>query len=83
MTSNFASAGEAISASIATSVERRMAAAEEQIAQAQAAAVREVRDRAITVAVAAAREVIASELSAERANRMIDDSITTVADKLH
>lgn len=76
-------AAEEAKASIATSVDRRMAAAEEQIAQAQAAAVREVRDRAIIVAVAAAREVIASHVSAERADSMIDDSITTVNDKLH
>ncbi|SHJ13426.1 F0F1 ATP synthase subunit B [Wenxinia saemankumensis] len=70
-------------ADIATSVDRRMAAAEEQIANAEARAVREVRDRAITVAVAAAREVIAGRMSEDQANALIDRSIDTVGAKLH
>ena len=76
-------AAEEAKASIAGSVDRRLAAAEEQIAQAQAAAIREVRDRAITVAVAAAREVIAKDLSTAQADRLIDESIATVGAKLH
>ncbi|NNE51502.1 MAG: F0F1 ATP synthase subunit B [Sulfitobacter sp.] len=65
------------------SVERRMAAAEDQIASAQAAAVKEVRDKAVTVAIAAAREVIAKQMSAAEANKLIDDGITQVDQKLH
>ena len=68
---------------IRRSVERRLAAAEEQIESAQAGAIREVRDRAITVAIAAAREVAAAEISAERAQALIDQSIDTVDAKLH
>ncbi|MEC7298450.1 MAG: F0F1 ATP synthase subunit B [Pseudomonadota bacterium] len=65
------------------SIKRRLAAAEEQIASAEASAVKEVKDRAVTVAVAAAREVIASQIKAADANKMIDDAIATVEQKLH
>jgi len=65
------------------SIERRLAGAEDQIASAQAAAVREVRDTAANVAVAVAREVIAKEISATEANKLIDESIATVEAKLH
>ena len=65
------------------SIARRMAAAEGQIASAEAAAVREVRDQAISVAVAAAREVIAKELSAADGNALIDSAIAEVDAKLH
>ena len=47
------------------------------------AAVREVRDSAISVAVAAAGELIAKNLSAEDAAKRIDESIATVDARLH
>ncbi|SFP81657.1 F0F1 ATP synthase subunit B [Tranquillimonas alkanivorans] len=65
------------------SIARRMQAAEDQIASAEAAAVRQVRDRAVEIAVAAAGEVIAKQMSAQKANALIDDSIKTVQAKLH
>ena len=65
------------------SIERRIAAAEEQIAAAEGEAVREVRERAIAVAVAAARDVIAGQMSAEQRSKLIDQSIDTVDQKLH
>lgn len=65
------------------SVERRMAAAEDQINSAQAAAVKQVRDRAAAVAIAAAREVIAEQMTATEANKLIDDAIAQVDTKLH
>ena len=65
------------------SIKRRLASAEDQIESAQSAAIREVRDQAAQVAVAAAREVIAKEISAAQANKLIDDSIATVDAKLH
>ena len=65
------------------SMVRRMAAAEEQIASAQSRAVREVRDQAVNVAVAAAREVIARQMTATSANKLIDSAIDTVSSKLH
>lgn len=70
-------------ADLAKSVERRLAAAEDQIASAQAAAVKEVRDQAVMVAIAAARDVIAKQMSAADGNRLIDDAITQVDAKLH
>ena len=70
-------------ADIAKSITRRLAAAEEQIASAQAAAVKAVRDQAIVVAVGAAKDVIAKQMDAKSAGALIDDSIATVADKLH
>ena len=68
---------------IAASIERRLAAAEDKIASAESAAVREARDRAAEIAVAAAGEVIRSQMSdAERA-RLVDEAIGTVDAKLH
>ena len=64
-------------------VARRLAGAEEQLASAEAAAVRQIRDRAVEVAVAAAAEVIAERMSDARQTAMIDRSIETVAAKLH
>lgn len=68
---------------IARSVARRLAAAEDQIRGAEAAAVKEVRDRAIAVAIGAAQEVIARQMTTTDANRLIDEAIETVGAKLH
>ena len=68
---------------IAASITRRLAAAEEQIASAQAAAVKDVRDQAIVVAVAAAKDVMAKQMDAKATGVLIDDAIATVAAKLH
>jgi F-type H+-transporting ATPase subunit b len=68
---------------IAKSITRRLAAAEEQIASAEASAVKEVRDQAIAVAIGAAKDVIAKQMDATSAGALIDDSIVTVAEKLH
>ncbi|WP_417525262.1 F0F1 ATP synthase subunit B [Marinovum sp.] len=76
-------AAESAKKDIEASIARRLAGAEDQIASARAAAVKEVRDRAIVVAVAAAREVIAKQMTEADANRMIDESIATVEAKLH
>ena len=65
------------------SMARRLAAAEDQIASAQAKAVKEVRDEAISVAISAARTVIAKQMSAAQGNALVDDAIKTVEAKLH
>ena len=65
------------------SIARRLAAADEQITSAQASAVKEVRDSAIAVAVAAAEDVIAKKLTAADGNALIEDAIKDVAAKLH
>ena len=76
-------AGEQAQAALEKSIERRMAAAEDQIASAQAGAVKEVRDRAIAVATKAARDVVAKQMTAKDAAKTIDDAIAEVGQKLH
>lgn len=78
-----ATAAEEAKEALATSLARRLKAAEEQIGSAEAAAVREVRDSAISVAVAAAGDMLAKGMSAERANDLIAASIRDVDAKLH
>tara|TARA_R110000796_G_scaffold136215_3_gene252271 strand:- start:596 stop:1156 length:561 start_codon:yes stop_codon:yes gene_type:complete len=65
------------------SITRRLAAAEEQIGSAQAAAVKEVRDQAIVIAIAAAKDVIAKKMTAAEGNALIDSAIADVDAKLH
>ena len=62
---------------------RRLAAATDQIASAEQAAVREVRDSAVNMAVAMARDILAADMTAARANALIDDAIGVVEVKLH
>jgi len=78
-----AAAAEQAKVDLATSVTRRLAAAQDQIASAEASAVKEVRDTAVTVAIAVAGEVVAKQLKAADANAMIADSIKSVGAKLH
>lgn len=70
-------------AELAATLARRLAAAEDQIASAEASAVREVRDRAVDVAVAAARDVIGRSMTAEDGGRLIDSSISEIERRLH
>ena len=65
------------------SVQRRMSAAEEKIASAQSAAEREVRDAAINVAVAAATEILSSQMSSDIADKLTEDAISEVQTKFH
>ena len=76
-------AAEVAKADLEVSLKRRMAAAEEQIDNAQAAAIRDVRDQSIAVAIAAARNVIADKMSASESNSLIDAGIAEVDAKLH
>jgi F-type H+-transporting ATPase subunit b len=66
-----------------TSIKRRLRAAEDQIASAEAAAVREVRNRAVRVSIAASAELIAANMGKADANRLIEESIKTVEERLH
>ena len=70
-------------ADLKQSIARRLAAAEDQIASAEASALRAVRERAISVAVAAAGEVLAKQSTAETAAASIDAAIATVEAKFH
>ncbi len=76
-------AAELAKADLAKSIERRLKAAEDQIASAESAAIKEVRDRAAQIAVAAAGDVIAKAMTAKDAGKLIDDAIATVEAKLH
>ncbi len=66
-----------------TSIARRLAAAEDQIGSAQAAAIKEVRDTAIQVAIGAASDVIAKGMTAAEGNKLIDAAIKEAEAKLH
>ncbi|KUF09441.1 F0F1 ATP synthase subunit B [Pseudoponticoccus marisrubri] len=66
-----------------SSIQRRLQAAESQIASAEAAAVREVKDKAAAVAIAAARDVVADQMGPEDKGRMIDNAISEVGARLH
>lgn len=65
------------------SIARRVKAAEDQIASAEAAAIREVRNRAVAVAVAAAGDVMAKSLTAKDGDALIDTSIALVEARMH
>jgi F-type H+-transporting ATPase subunit b len=65
------------------SIARRLAAAQDQIASAETAAVRKVREHAVDVAVAAASTVLAKQKTAASAAASIDEAIAQVDAKLH
>lgn len=70
-------------ADLQASIERRLAGAEDQIASAEADAIRAVRNRAISVATAAAAQLVASKRSDSAASAAIDRAIDEVAERLH
>ena len=76
-------AAEAAKEDLKKSIARRLAAAEDQIASTEASAVKEVRDQAIDVAVKAAREIVASQMTAAQGNALIEAAIKDVDAKLH
>ncbi len=65
------------------SIERRLAAAEDQIESAVKAAELAVRNQAITVSIVVAGEVLARQMTAEGATASIDAAIDQVAARLH
>lgn len=65
------------------SVKRREQQALDRIAQAEQAALAEVRNLAVDIAIKTAGKLIADTLSAEKAGALIDDSIKAVGQKLH
>lgn len=70
-------------ADLEASIARRLRAADDQIASAEAAAVRDVRNKAVAVAVAAAGDLIARNLDKAEAGRLVEQSIQTVETRLH
>ncbi len=65
------------------SIARRLAAADDHLASAEAAAIKDVRDAAIAVAIGAAQDLIAQKMTAADSNKLIDDAIADVEAKLH
>ncbi len=64
-------------------IARRQAMAEAKIAQAEAEALRQVRVAAVDLAVAAAEQVLRSELTGPRAAEVVDQAITDVRGRLN
>jgi len=63
--------------------DRRMKLAEDKIARAEQDAMREVRSVAVDAAVAAAQSLIAQNLTADRAGKLVSESIDTLKSKLN
>ena len=76
-------AADAAKEALSKTIERRLQSATEQISSAQDAAIREVKDKAVTVAIAAAGDVIAAKMAAKDGNALIDAAIKDVGAKLH
>ena len=68
---------------LAVSIARREALAQDKITQAEAAAVKEVRNVAVDVAIATARKLVSESLAADRADAMIDKSIADLNQHLN
>lgn len=70
-------------AALAAQIERRTKAAEDKIAQAEAAAVNEIRGLAADAAVAGAEKLIAARMDAAKASGLIKASIADLGEKLN
>lgn len=64
-------------------LKRREAQALEKIAQAEAKALQEVREKAVDVAIAATRRLLDEKLDAKASNTLIDNAIDELPGKLH
>lgn len=76
-------AADQIKSEIEGSITRRLKAAEDQIASAEAAAVRDVRNRAVAVAIGAAGDILAKQMNAERSDALVQSAIGEVQARLH
>jgi F-type H+-transporting ATPase subunit b len=76
-------AAEEAKAELQRSIARRMASATEQIASAEAGAIRQVREQAVAIAVAAAADVLSKQMTADAASASIDAAIAQVEASLH
>ena len=76
-------AADQIKADIEASIARRLKAAEDQIASAEATAVRDVRNRAVAVAIGAAGDILAKQMNAERSDALVQSAIGEVEARLH
>ncbi len=70
-------------ADLEASLKRRETQAMDRIAQAEAAAVSEVRNLTVDVAIGASRRILSGGLQAAQADRLIDQSIADLPKHLH
>lgn len=68
---------------VAAQIARRTQLAEDNIRRAEAQAIQEVRARAADLGAAAARDLIAKQLSGARAGALIDQGIEAIGGKFH
>ena len=60
-----------------------MKAADDQIALAESEAVKEVRDTAVSVAIAAAAQILSERLGDDKAEGLVDSAIGDIGSRLH
>ncbi len=75
--------GAEAAAALKTALGRRRDQAMDKIAQAEAAAVNQVRDATVDVAMAATRRILRARLKGKRADALIGAAIKELPDKLH
>ncbi len=75
--------GEAAARDLAAALERRGQLAMENIAQAEARAVDEVRNAAIDMALGATRKLIEENVDKQKSAALVEDAIEELPDKLH
>ncbi|MCH9050848.1 MAG: F0F1 ATP synthase subunit B [Proteobacteria bacterium] len=75
--------GEAAARDLAAALERRGQLAMENIAQAEARAVDEVRNAAIDMALGATRKLIEENVDKGKSDALVEDAIKELPDKLH
>ena len=68
---------------LAGALKRREEVALEKIAQAEAQALKEVRDQAVDIAVAATAKLLADNIDQAKADSLVDEAIRDVGSKLH
>lgn len=70
-------------ADLEVSIQRRIRAASDQIAQAEADAIKSIRNQAAAVAIAAAGDVLAQRLGDDRAQGLVDGAISDLGRHIH
>lgn len=75
----------AVEATAATdaALKRREQQTLDKIAQAEAAALRDVRNQAVDIAIAAARRIVTEEMKGQRSAQLVDAAIKELPAKLH
>lgn len=74
---------EAASREIDEMAERRRRLADEKIRQAEASAIKEIRAKAVDIAIESARQVLASEVKGDLSDKLADSAIADVEKRLH